>query len=168
MLACCLPPNSSSAAALLISVMLPQTLDSSSNILNGDLKVSSSTMMSTFCPVNARISFLSLEVLSAIPSVASPASSKSTFAPRIRKLSVFRELPTFIGSWITELAAVIKATDSSIVLPASLSADAERCIASPIPAELIAKLFEVWLNRSTMSMLSFTSIPNAFMVEITD
>lgn len=31
--------------------------------------------------------------------------------------------------------------DSSIVLPASYKADADRCNASPIPAEVIAKLF---------------------------
>ena len=38
------------------------------------------------------------------------------------------------------IAAVTKAIDSSIVLPPSCKADADRCNASPIPAEVMAKL----------------------------
>ena len=44
------------------------------------------------------------------------------------------------------LAAVINAIDSSIVLPAAANAEPDRCNASPIPAEVMAKLFKLLLS----------------------
>lgn len=47
----------------------------------------------------------------------------------------------------TLFPATARAIDSSIELPAAASAEAERCNASPIPFEDIAKLFKLLLSR---------------------
>jgi len=49
-------------------------------------------------------------------------------------------VPTDSGFWTTSFAATISPIDSSIEFPAVASADADLCSASPMPAELIAKL----------------------------
>lgn len=70
----------------------------------------------------------------------------SVFAPRILIEIVLKAVPTESGSCTTVLAAVIKAIDSSKVLLAAASEEAERSNASPIPPDEIAKLFNLLLS----------------------
>ena len=57
------------------------------------------------------------------------------------------------------IAAVINAILSSIVLPPSFKAEADLCIASPIPAEVMAKLLPTALKRSIILMVSSAAMP---------
>ena len=78
----------------------------------------------------------------------------SVLVPLSLKANVFRAVPTCSGFWITLLAAVTSPIDSSIVLPASYKADADRCNASPIPAEVMAKLFKLLLSLGKSQLLT--------------
>ena len=53
---------------------------------------------------------------------------------------------TFLYKQPIFIAAVTKAIDSSIEFPASANAEADLCNASPIPAEVMAKLFKLLLS----------------------
>ena len=66
-------------------------------------------------------------------------------------LIVQMEFPAIRGVYTqlnlpTEFAAVTSPMDSSIVFPASYKAEADLCKASPIPAEVMAKLFRLLLS----------------------
>ena len=149
-----------------MSVISSHALDISLKIWVVFLKVEASAIISTLPWVKAKSFACNDDTLSAIPSTSSPASSNSTFAPRRRSDNVFNAVPTCSGFWITEFAAVIKPIDSSSVFPLSYNALAERCNASPIPVDEIAKLFPTSLNLSTIAIELSASMPNAFIVEI--
>ena len=120
--------------------------------------------MSTFA--TAKSCSRKLAVVSAMPSVSSPASSSSVFAPRMRMDNVLKAVPTLSGFWTTVFAPVINAIDSSNVLFAAASEEAERVNASPIPPDEIAKRFPTSLNLSTIEIALSADTLNAVIVEI--
>ena len=100
-------------------------------------------------------------------SVSSPNFSNSALFPIRRSAMVFIPLPTCSGSCMISLADAIIAMLSSISFPAVFNADADRCIASPIPPLEIAKRFPISLYLSTILIALLVSTPKAFIVEIT-
>ena len=88
------PPINSVIFARVISVRLSHTFDSSFRIWNGVLNVFSSSWMSTFPLVSAKISSRSSETEFAIPSTSSPASWASVFAARRYIDNVLSAVPT--------------------------------------------------------------------------
>ena len=96
-----------------------------------------------------------------MPSVSSPASSRSLLTPLIRIDNTFKALPKVSGSWMTLLPAASIAILCSKLLPAATSVEAERCKPLAIPSLEIAKLLPTIFSLSTISILLLASYPKA-------